>query len=122
MIEINTPFNNSVAIIIRFPENLSIIIPEKNPYDSYEDDDMYEDIHHIDDLMPLLKKIVKLQESQKLVLKDKMHVIVEPDDAKSLLFAYKELNEENKKKFSLNLFENKKQFWNMVSFSKSRGE
>ncbi len=31
MIEINTPFNNSVAIIIRFPENLSIIIPEKKP-------------------------------------------------------------------------------------------
>ena len=51
-----------------------------------------------------------------------MHVIIEPDDAKSLLFAYKELNEENKKKFSLNLFENKKQFWNMVSFSKNRGE
>ena len=96
--------------------------PEKNPYDSHEDDDMYEDVHHIDDLIPLLKKIVKVQESQTLVLKDKMHVIVEPDDAKSLLFAYKELNEENKKKFSLNLFENKKQFWNMVSFSKSRGE
>ena len=83
---------------------------------------MYEDVHHIDDLIPLLKKIVKVQESQTLVLKDKMHVIIEPDDAKSLLFAYKELNEENKKKFSLNLFENKKQFWNMVSFSKSRGE
>ena len=95
--------------------------PEKNPYHSHEeDDDMYEDINHIDDLIPLLKKIVKVQESHKVILKDKMHVIIEPEDAKSLLFAYKELSEENKKKFSLKLFENKKEFWNMVSFAKSR--
>ena len=95
--------------------------PEKNPYHSHEeDDDMYEDIHHIDDLIPLLKKIVKVQESHKVILKDKMHVIIEPEDAKSLLFAYKELSEENKKKFSLKLFENKKEFGNMVSFAKSR--
>ena len=97
--------------------------PEKNPYDSREDDDdMYEDIHHINDLLPLLKKIVKVQESSKVALKDKMHVIIEPDDAKSLIFAYNELSEENKKIFSLKLFESKEQFWNMVSFSRSREE
>jgi len=55
-----------------------------------------------------------------VALKDKMHVIIEPDDAKSLIFAYNDLSEENKKIFSLKLFESKEQFWNMVSFAKSR--
>jgi hypothetical protein len=55
-------------------------------------------------------------------LKDDIQVIVEPDDAKSLYEMYKKLNEKNKKEFSEKLFESKEDFWNMVSFSRSRGE
>ena len=98
--------------------------PEDNPYEEYEydDQDMIEDIHHINDLLPLLKQIYKVQEAHKISLKDNVQVIVEPDDAKVLYETYKELNDENKEKFSIQLFESKKQFWNMVSFSRSRGE
>ena len=98
--------------------------PEDNPYEEYEydDQDMIEDIHHIDDLLPLLKQIYKVQEAHKISLKDNVQVIVEPDDAKVLYETYKKLNDENKEKFSIQLFESKKQFWNMVSFSRSRGE
>ena len=98
--------------------------PEDNPYEEfeYEDDlDMIEDVHHIDDLIPLLKQIYKVQESHKINLKD-VQVIVEPDDAGVLYETYKKLNEENKKEFSKKLFESKEDFWNMVSFSRSRGE
>jgi len=97
--------------------------PEQNPYmDEYDDEDdhMYEDVHHIDDLIPLLKKIVKMNEHHRVVLGDKLQVIVEPDDAYSLLETYFKLNEKNKKDFSKKLFESKDSFWNMVSFSKSR--
>lgn len=99
--------------------------PEQNPYRGkenydYEDDDMYEDVHHIDDLIPLLKHVVKMQESHRVVLGDKIQVIVEPDDAYKLLETYFKLNEKNKKDFSHKLFESKESFWNMVSFSQSR--
>ncbi len=98
--------------------------PEKNPYEEndFSDEDMIEDIHHIDDLIPLLKQICKVQESHKISLKDNLQIIVEPDDAKVLYETYKKLNEENKREFSFKLFESKEQFWNMVSFSRSRGE
>jgi len=104
--------------------------PERNPYDSYSDDanyyddedDMYEDVHHIDDLIPLLKKVVKLNEHHRVVLGDKVQIIVEPDDAKSLLETYFKLNNYNKKEFSKNLFESKNSFWSMVAFSNSRKE
>ena len=97
---------------------------ENNPYEEYEydDNDMIEDIHHINDLIPLLKQIYKEQKSHKINLKDDIQVIVEPDDAKALYEMYKKLNEKNKKEFSEKLFESKKDFWNMVSFSRSRGE
>ena len=97
---------------------------EDNPYEEYEydDEDMIEDIHHINDLIPLLKQIYKAQKSHKISLKDDIQVIVEPDDAKALYEMYKKLNEKNKKEFSEKLFESKKDFWNMVSFSRSRGE
>ena len=98
--------------------------PEDNPYEEFEYDDdldMIEDVHHIDDLIPLLKQIYKVQESHKINLKD-VQVIVEPDDAGVLYETYKKLNEENKKEFSKKLFESKEDFWNMVSFSRSRGE
>jgi hypothetical protein len=55
-------------------------------------------------------------------LKDDIQVIVDPDDAKALYEMYKKLNENNKEEFSKKLFESKKDFWNMVSFSRSRGE
>ena len=59
---------------------------ENNPYEEYEydDNDMIEDIHHINDLIPLLKQIYKEQKSHKINLKDDIQVIVEPDDAKAL--------------------------------------
>ena len=97
---------------------------EDNPYEEYEydDEDMIEDIHHIIDLIPLLKLIYKAQKSHNISLKDVILVIVEPDDAKALYEMYKKLNEKNKKEFSEKLFESKKDFWNMVSFSRSRGE
>ena len=75
--------------------------PEDNPYEEFEYDDdldMIEDVHHIDDLIPLLKQIYKVQESHKINLKD-VQVIVEPDDAGVLYETYKKLNEENKKEF-----------------------
>ena len=49
-------------------------------------------------------------------------VFVEPDDAGVLYETYKKLNDENKKEFSKKIFESKEDFWNMVSFSRSRGE
>ena len=97
---------------------------EDNPYEEFEYDDdldMIEDVHHIDDLIPLLKQIYKVQESHKINLKD-VQVIVEPDDAEVLYETYKKLNDENKKEFSKKIFESKEDFWNMVSFSRSRGE
>jgi hypothetical protein len=97
---------------------------EDNPYEEFEydaDEDMIEDVHHIDDLIPLLKQIYKVQESHKINLKD-VQVIVEPDDAGVLYETYKKLNDENKKEFSKKIFESKEDFWNMVSFSRSRGE
>ena len=96
---------------------------ENNPYEEYEydDNDMIEDVHHIEDLIPLLKQIYKVQESHKINLKD-VQVIVEPDDAGVLYETYKKLNDENKKEFSKKIFESKEDFWNMVSFSRSRGE
>jgi hypothetical protein len=97
---------------------------EDNPYEEFENDDdqdMIEDVHHIDDLIPLLKQIYKVQESHKINLKN-VQVIVEPDDAGVLYETYKKLNDENKKEFSKKIFESKEDFWNMVSFSRSRGE
>ena len=96
--------------------------PEKNPYHSnFDDDDIEENVHHINDLLPILKKIRKVQESHKISLGDKVQVIIKPNDAENLLETYYKLNEENKKTFSLKLFESKKSFWEMVSYSHSRG-
>jgi hypothetical protein len=101
--------------------------PEQNPYNSYvddanyyDDDEMYEEVHHIDDLIPVLKHVVKTNENHKIILGDKIQVIIESEDAKELLDIYFKLNKENKKQFSLKLFESKDSFWNMVSFAHSR--
>lgn len=98
---------------------------EENPYEEVDynfDDDMIEDIHHINDLIPVLKQIYKVQEAHKISLKDKIQVIVEPDDAKVVYETYKKLDDVNKDEFSHRLFESKEHFWNMVAFSRSRGE
>jgi len=85
--------------------------------DQYDDEETYEQVHSIDDILPLLRQSVKENKTITFVTKDSQQVMVNSTLAENILNTYEELNDYNREKFANHLIESKNKFWTIANFS-----
>ena len=83
----------------------------------YDDEETYEQVHSIDDILPLLRQSVKENKTITFVTKDSQQVMVNSTLAENILNTYEELNDYNREKFANHLIESKNKFWTIANFS-----
>ena len=62
----------------------------------YDDEETYEQVHSIDDILPLLRQSVKENKTITFVTKDSQQVMVNSTLAENILNTYEELNDYNR--------------------------
>jgi hypothetical protein len=82
-----------------------------------DDEEMYEHVHSIDDILPAIKRSMKENSSFKFRTKDSHEIIVNSRLSKNIYETYLKLNEHNREKFSNNLIDSKNSFWKVASFA-----